>query len=441
MYDLLAALSFLPLKPAPWASGDQRGGLAKRKGLSSTAMHLLDALAALAVSEPDDVYTTALTLPPQTLALYVSAQAPVPATATKHLQNIWSFLQSAPSESDVLLTGHRYGFVASQMRYSWKALRGRLQVDGAIVIATLTTALAQLPNHGMPTTPSPQGQDQSRRDQLGETMREPLTRLLQSVQNLRTGVLSSGVLEDSVLLRAFSEIGQLHKLVFGPDATERLLSDLEFLAGAPLSKLLARIVWLAEPCARLWSLMSSSKLGAIVSHPFNVIVIPPLTRQVVVSLDKHRLFSAAAGTTTTPELCPGLADLLETYVFHRVEIVLTGYQGDPTSTDSGALNVPLHPELALLAHLDSLLYDPYPYIGMSEPACLLCHEYIATYSEVSWRRESHVRGSDCHLPFPWVAPSLHGNHDARIMRDFVDLVSAMFASACFEIYTHLGTSG
>ncbi|KZV99142.1 hypothetical protein EXIGLDRAFT_762910 [Exidia glandulosa HHB12029] len=407
MYDLLAALSFLPLKPVPWAFGDQRKNHANRRGLSMTTMILLDALAALAVSGPDDIYATALTLPPQPLALYVSAQLSVPPTVTKHLQNIWLFLlqsahkSSQSADSGSLPIGQCYGFIASQMRYSWTDLCGRLQVDGAVIIATLITVLAQLPNPSMSTTPSPEGQDQSRRAQLGENMREPLIRLLQSFQNLRSAVLAAGVLENSMLLRTFSEICQLHQLVFDPDGGGCRLSDLEFL----------------------------------------VVLVSPVMRQVAGSLDKNLLLKAAVGTDRRPKIRADLEDLLETYVFDRVDIILKGDKDDPTSDISGVLHIPLHPELALVAHLDSLPYTPYSYVGMSEPACLFCHEFLAAYTEVSFRRQLHMRGSDCRLPFPWVPPSLHGDHGARVMRNFVDIVSMMFTSACSELYTQLRTSG
>lgn len=176
----------------------------------------------------------------------------------------------------------------------------------------------------------------------------------------------------------------------------------------------------------------STKLGNIVLLPFDVVLVSPVTQQVQVgSLDKDLLLKAVVGTSISHKIRASRKDFLETHVFDRVEIILKGDKDkdDPTS---GAFDVPLHPELALLAHLDTLPYDPYSYIGMSEPTCLLCHQFMAAYTEVSFRQESHVRGSDCRIAFPWVPPSLQGNHEARVMRYFEEIVSAMFASACSQ---------
>ncbi|KZV99076.1 hypothetical protein EXIGLDRAFT_762847 [Exidia glandulosa HHB12029] len=125
MYDFVAALSFLPLEPPRWVASDQRSELAAKKGLSRTTMDLLDALAALTVSEPDDIYAMALTLPPQPLTLYVSNGGAVPTAATEHLQAIWSFLRTAhepvsqPAEPTSRHDSQFRALVALQMRYSW----------------------------------------------------------------------------------------------------------------------------------------------------------------------------------------------------------------------------------------------------------------------------------------------------------------------------------
>lgn len=212
-----------------------------------TTMILLDALAALAVSEPDDVYAMAVTLPPQPLTLYISATAAVPATATTHLHSIWSFLRTAyesvsrseepgPPPDSII-----QAFITSQMRYSWGALRGRVQVDGETIITALTTTLSQLSANPPTATPAPQdsGRLPTRKERLEATMREPLNQLLQNVKSFQAGVLASDPLKDSVPFRAFYEIIQLYNVVFGSAVEKSFSTDLDFLSMLSPSKTLA----------------------------------------------------------------------------------------------------------------------------------------------------------------------------------------------------------
>ncbi|KZV92837.1 hypothetical protein EXIGLDRAFT_768567 [Exidia glandulosa HHB12029] len=216
------------------------------------------------------------------------------------------------------------------------------------------------------------------------------------------------------------------------------LSDLEFLADTPLSEPLARITWLVEPCTILHRLSHSPRLDSIVSCPLHIQTAPTVLQQVQGALDKTSLLRAVSGLYRTPERISMLENALEVHVFQRLEKVLKDGGGLDSSGASGTFTVALHAELALLAYLDTLSCRPFSYIGMSEPSCLPCYEFIAAYTEVSRRHHFYLRGSDCHTTFPWAVPPLHAAHEARIRRNFVEFISVDFAEACAELCRHLG---
>ncbi|TFK84389.1 hypothetical protein K466DRAFT_588963, partial [Polyporus arcularius HHB13444] len=84
--------------------------------------------------------------------------------------------------------------------------------------------------------------------------------------------------------------------------------------------------------------------------------------------------------------------------------------GGAAESDSACSESPLclsaHPECVLLTHLHEELQEPVvPYIGISNPPCLMCDLYIESYraaTGISW--SSRLPGTSLQL-VPWRKPS------------------------------------
>ncbi|EJD44144.1 hypothetical protein AURDEDRAFT_114413 [Auricularia subglabra TFB-10046 SS5] len=400
-------------------------------------MDILDALSALCVRDPADVYSVTLLLQENEVTLLVATGGEVPDHVVQRLEAVWQFMRRIHEhdESELVRRGDwcrpilkklARDFVVDHCRYAMPALRARLTDD----VATILKCMRQLLDHDGQIAPDIAVQlDILGHD--GPTLRDDQRQLLEDTipeLSFLCETFSAASLTDTELGAAVRVISKLD------DALEThirswantFLTMMEAISGTPVRHLIRRALWLRNHLTYLNGFAVSGSFAPFAKLGLRVKRLPPIIRKVPAECGVARLRDFAK------RFYKGSASEFDgdfrVHILNAPGLVCASPGDASVQHDGDTLDVYVHGEMVILDHLCSIPLQPIGYIGCSEPSCLPCYLFLLSYTHLSKRHRMYVSGTDGQTDYPWALPPLDLVSD-RVFTCFSRELLAHFAEA------------